>query len=253
MAKHLARIHGTEEDKVNCPFYFKIGCCRHGDRCCRLHHKPAFSPTLLIKHVFRQSLENLGHTGATNGDQQAQQAYFEFYEDLFCECSKFGLVQELHVVDNTGDHMVGHVYVKFANEEMAADALQIMNGRYYDGVAMQVEYSPVTEFREARCRDYDEETCSRAGFCNFIHAKPVPACLIRSLQEDCAAERAAEEEKRRDEKDERRRHKKRKREKKDRDGSGNTGRSSSRKHRRDEHDGNDDPDGSDGGGYSDSN
>jgi len=49
MAKHLARIHGTEEDKVNCPFYYKIGACRHSDRCSRLHHKPAFSPTLLIK------------------------------------------------------------------------------------------------------------------------------------------------------------------------------------------------------------
>ena len=34
-ATHLARIHGTEEDKVNCPFYFKIGACRHGDRCSR--------------------------------------------------------------------------------------------------------------------------------------------------------------------------------------------------------------------------
>ena len=29
-AEHLARIHGTEEDKVNCPFYYKIGACRHG-------------------------------------------------------------------------------------------------------------------------------------------------------------------------------------------------------------------------------
>ena len=53
MAKHLARIHGTEEDKVNCPFYFKIGACRHADRCSRLHHKPAFSLTILIKHVYR--------------------------------------------------------------------------------------------------------------------------------------------------------------------------------------------------------
>jgi len=34
-AEHLARIHGTEEDKVNCPFYFKIGACRHGDKCSR--------------------------------------------------------------------------------------------------------------------------------------------------------------------------------------------------------------------------
>eukprot|EP00957_Ditylum_brightwellii_P015830 1192268-Ditylum_brightwellii.AAC.1 len=91
MAKHLARIHGTEEDKVghihffdlrnptlvnapstltppppsfhltstntttkvNCPFYFKIGACRHADRCSRLHHRPAFSPTILIKHIYR--------------------------------------------------------------------------------------------------------------------------------------------------------------------------------------------------------
>lgn len=35
--------------QVNCPFYYKIGACRHSDRCSRLHHKPAFSPTLLVK------------------------------------------------------------------------------------------------------------------------------------------------------------------------------------------------------------
>ena len=26
MADHLASIFGTEKDRVNCPFYFKIGC-----------------------------------------------------------------------------------------------------------------------------------------------------------------------------------------------------------------------------------
>lgn len=29
--------------RVNCSFYFKIGACRHGDRCSRLHNKPTFS------------------------------------------------------------------------------------------------------------------------------------------------------------------------------------------------------------------
>jgi len=57
MTKHLARIHGTEEDKVNCPFCFKIGACRHSDRCSRLHHKPAFSLTILIKHLCRHPLQ----------------------------------------------------------------------------------------------------------------------------------------------------------------------------------------------------
>lgn len=52
MAENLARIYGTEEDKVNCPFYFKIGACRHGDRCSRTHHRPLFSQTLLIQHMY---------------------------------------------------------------------------------------------------------------------------------------------------------------------------------------------------------
>ena len=52
-AEHLARIHGTEEDKVNCPFYFKIGACRHGDKCSRQHHRPPFSPTVLIQHMWQ--------------------------------------------------------------------------------------------------------------------------------------------------------------------------------------------------------
>ena len=47
------RLHGTEEDKVNCPFYLKIGACRHGERCSRIHHRPAFSQTILIKHIYR--------------------------------------------------------------------------------------------------------------------------------------------------------------------------------------------------------
>lgn len=38
--------------RVNCSFYFKIGACRHGDRCSRLHNKPTFSqvrdPVLLL-------------------------------------------------------------------------------------------------------------------------------------------------------------------------------------------------------------
>ena len=50
--KRMHRIFGTEEDKVNCSFYFKIGACRHGERCSRLHMKPNFSQTLLLAHFY---------------------------------------------------------------------------------------------------------------------------------------------------------------------------------------------------------
>jgi len=208
MAKHLARIHGTEEDKVNCPFYFKIGACRHADRCSRLHHRPAFSPTILIKHIYRHPVREAELRAAVEGGggdwdrdrsgevevdkEKAMEDFLVFFENMYEELGKFGRIEALHVCDNLGDHMIGHVYAKFSDEEEASDALNVMNGRYYDGRKMEVEFSPVTDFREARCRDFDEDTCSRGGFCNFMHIKPVPMCLIRSLEEDCEEERRRE-------------------------------------------------------------
>lgn len=201
MAKHLARIHGTEEDKVNCPFYFKIGACRHADRCSRIHHRPAFSPTILIKHIFRHPVREAELRALSEGmdkdkvevdKEKATEDFLQFFENMYDELGKFGRIEALHVCDNLGDHMIGHVYAKFSDEEEASDALNIMNGRYYDGRKMEVEFSPVTDFREARCRDFDEDTCNRGGFCNFMHIKPVPMCLIRSLDEDCEEERRRE-------------------------------------------------------------
>ena len=232
MAKHLARIHGTEEDKVNCPFYFKIGACRHSDRCSRLHHRPAFSPTILIKHVYRHPVrvaeleqaasgsnaqDNSNSANSKMDKMKAFEDFLCFYEEMFLELSKFGRIDELHVCDNLGDHMIGHVYCKFFNEEDASDAMQVMNGRFYEGRKMEVEFSPVTDFREARCRDFDEEACSRGGFCNFLHAKPVPTPLIRSLEADSEMDRRREEDERRDrERDERRARKRERRDRRER-------------------------------------
>lgn len=39
--------------QVNCPFFYKIGACRHGDRCSRQHHKPPFSQTILVQNLYQ--------------------------------------------------------------------------------------------------------------------------------------------------------------------------------------------------------
>jgi len=36
-----------------------------------------------------------------------------------------------------------------------------------------VDFSPVTDFREATCRQYEENTCNRGGYCNFMHLKRI--------------------------------------------------------------------------------
>ena len=39
-AHYLSSVHGTEVDRLNCPFYYKMGACRHGTLCSRRHNYP---------------------------------------------------------------------------------------------------------------------------------------------------------------------------------------------------------------------
>ncbi|KAE8691043.1 Splicing factor U2af small subunit A [Hibiscus syriacus] len=184
MAEHLASIFGTEKDRVNCTFYFKIGACRHGDRCSRLHTKRSISPTLLLSNMYqRPDMITPGVDAQCNPiDPRKIQEHFEgFYEDLFEELSKYGEIESLNICDNLADHMVGNVYVQFREEEHAANALKNLTGRFCAGRLIIVDFSPVTDFREATCRQYDENTCNRGGYCNFMHLKRISRELRRQL------------------------------------------------------------------------
>nr|GMC79583.1 splicing factor U2af small subunit B-like [Ipomoea batatas] len=96
MAEHLASIFGTEKDRVNCPFYFKIGACRHGDRCSRLHTKPSISPTLLLSNMYQRP--DMITPGV---DPQGQpldprkiQRHFEYEENV---CNRGGYCNFMHL------------------------------------------------------------------------------------------------------------------------------------------------------------
>ncbi|XP_068659716.1 splicing factor U2af small subunit B-like [Aristolochia californica] len=184
MAEHLASIFGTEKDRVNCPFYFKIGACRHGDRCSRLHTRPSISPTLLLSNMYQRPdmvTPGMDPQGQAMDPRKIQEHFEDFYEDLFEELSKYGEMESLNICDNLADHMVGNVYVQFREEEHAANALQNLTGRFYAGRPIIVDFSPVTDFREATCRQYEENTCNRGGYCNFMHLKKISRELRRQL------------------------------------------------------------------------
>lgn len=167
----------TEEDKVNCPFYFKIGACRHGDNCGRTHLRPHFSQTLLIPHLY------IPPPAQENVPVDDTEHFEEFFEEILEEMKNFGEIEQLNVVENLGDHMFGNVYVKFVQEEDAESCVKAMTGRYYAGRLVAPEYSPVSDFREARCRQFDEGVCDRGGYCNFMHLKHVPRRLRRALKD----------------------------------------------------------------------
>ena len=76
---------------------------------------------------------------------------------------------------------VGNVYIKFRREEDAERAVKELNNRWFGGRPIYAELSPVTDFREACCRQYEMGECTRAGFCNFMHLKPISRDLRRDL------------------------------------------------------------------------
>ncbi|XP_047977726.1 splicing factor U2af small subunit B-like [Salvia hispanica] len=184
MAEHLASIFGTEKDRVNCPFYFKIGACRHGDRCSRLHTKPSISPTLLLSNMYQRPdmiTPGVDAQGQPIDPKKMQEHFEDFYEDLFEELNKYGEIESLNICDNLADHMVGNVYVQFREEDHAANALNNLTGRFYAGRPIIVDFSPVTDFREATCRQYEEDACNRGGYCNFMHLKRISRELRHQL------------------------------------------------------------------------
>jgi len=105
----------------------------------------------------------------------------DFYEEIFLELSNYGELEDVIVADNIGDHIIGTVYAKYYDEDDAGRAVKSLTGRYYAGKLIMPEYSPVTNFRDAKCRQFEEGTCSRGGYCNFMHLKYVSKSFKRSL------------------------------------------------------------------------
>ena len=139
MAEYLASIFGTEKDKVNCSFYFKIGACRHGEQCSRLHNRPTFSQTIVLQNLYIAP-SNMAKTADGShinmSETEVQEHFDEFFEEVFTEAEdKYGEIEEMNVCDNLGDHLVGNVYIKFRYEEDAERAVNDLNTRWFGGPA----------------------------------------------------------------------------------------------------------------------
>jgi len=185
-AAYLASVYGTEKDKVNCSFYYKIGACRHGDNCSRTHNKPTFSRTVLLRNIYHNPIIDLREADACakvgQENREEQKHFDDFYEELFTEINdKYGRIDELNVCDNIGEHMIGNVYIKFFREEDAERCLKALDNRWFNGQPIYIEFSPVSNFYEACCRQYEQGGCTKGAFCNFMHLKSISRELRREL------------------------------------------------------------------------
>ncbi|EFC46467.1 predicted protein, partial [Naegleria gruberi] len=161
-----------------CTFYWKIGACRLGDRCSHLHQKPAYSQTIMIRHMYPNPKG--AHFVDENGilrpfSQEFIKEWFEnFYADIFKELeTKNGIkIEDLYICDNTCEHMFGNVYISLASIPDAQKCYELLKGKYHAGRLLTPEYSPVLDFSEAKCKLFDrggEEHCPKGANCNNLH------------------------------------------------------------------------------------
>jgi splicing factor U2AF subunit len=124
---------------------------------------------MLIPNIYL----NPAHDPACQLDTSQLQQHFDlFFEDMFSELAlKYGPIEEMIVCDNIGDHLIGNVYIRFQTEDAAGRAAEDLNRRWYAGRPVFAELSPVTDFRESCCRQYENGECNRGGYCNFMHIK----------------------------------------------------------------------------------
>ncbi|CAF1283670.1 unnamed protein product, partial [Didymodactylos carnosus] len=117
-------------------------------------------------------------------EDEIQEHYDEFYEEVFCEIEdKYGEIEEMNICDNLGEHLVGNIYVKFRYEKDAERAVKDLNNRWFSEKPIYAELSPVTDFKEASCRQYELGECHRSGFCNFMHIKQISPDLKKRLRD----------------------------------------------------------------------
>ncbi|AQK71777.1 rough endosperm3 [Zea mays] len=123
-----------QEDKAHCPFHLKTGACRFGLRCSRVHFYPDKSITLLMKNMYNgPGLALEQDEGLEFTDEEIEQSYEEFYEDVHTEFLKFG---------------------------------ELVNFK------ITCEFVAVTRWKAAICGEYMRsryKTCSHGVACNFIH------------------------------------------------------------------------------------
>ena len=67
----------------------------------------------------------------------------DFFAEIHAEMRKYGVIEEMHVLDNQSDHLIGNVYVRYQKRKMAESMVTANRGRWYAGRCMLPHLVPV--------------------------------------------------------------------------------------------------------------
>lgn len=167
----------TNPGKPICSFFSKTSTCRFGDRCSRNHCRPSVSSVLLISHFFthirldQSKLTEYGNDFHFEYDEQeVHRDYAEFFYDVVPEFEKFGKIESFFVCNNQEVHLRGNTFIEFNDQRYytknmsfnyflillftfrdAIKAYRFMQGRYYAGKMLNIEFCTISSWNSAIC------------------------------------------------------------------------------------------------------
>jgi len=104
-------------------------------------------------------------------ESEMQKAYEEFYDDVFSEWSRFGKIVQFKCCNNLQSHIRGNVFIQYENVEAAIMAKVNLDGRFYGGYPLNVNFSLIKDWKQAICAYNGPEmtSCPKYSECNFLH------------------------------------------------------------------------------------
>ncbi|CAK8673251.1 unnamed protein product [Clavelina lepadiformis] len=172
----------TNNNRVPCQFYDKVGSCRFGDFCSRLHEKPSRTNTILLRGMFntfafdimqrakRSSQGDENDLALEHSEADLYDEFVEFSDDVLPELETYGKVVQFKVCCNRENHLRGNVYVQYQTEEDAVHAFEKLNGRFYGGRCLSCEFINIKSWKGAFCgMHFNNRVCPRGNSCNFLH------------------------------------------------------------------------------------
>ncbi|KAH9599096.1 zinc finger protein [Trypanosoma melophagium] len=173
-----------------CIFFSKMGACRHGDHCTKVHMRPTASPTVLFPMMYPNPMA-IEHIQDRQWDFQFERKYLKrhfehFYKKIWRTFMELGKIAELRVVSNLGDHLLGNVYIRFEDPADAANIVRELKAKKLNEIIILPELSPVTNFTDACCKEDLEGKCGRGPQCNYLHIIKVSRKLMDKLEKEQA-------------------------------------------------------------------
>ncbi|XP_023011913.1 uncharacterized protein isoform X2 [Leptinotarsa decemlineata] len=186
---HLKTILETNPNKSTCPFFQKTSTCRFYDCCSRNHVRPGISRIIQIPNFFSHySLEktendNFSDSSLEFESHETFEHYREFFHDVVSEVENYGKIKLFITCCNHETHLRGNVFIEFSSTRSALKCYRGLNGRWYGGKQLSVQFSTIPSWKSAICGLYNFKRCPKGNSCNFLHIFRNPRNLYSSIEE----------------------------------------------------------------------